>query len=518
MGTIKLYSLLLLAAITIIGCAEQLYSASESEQEPVSDYYIMEEETKEVANYSSNAQILQSSIATEDPEITSSATATKAQITYNPFVLTLEDKLSTFGLDIDAASYTYGRKHILERNVLPPSTSVRVEEYINYFNYNYTAPTSETFALYSEFTPSPFRDSLQILRVALKAKVESAADRVPWNLTFLIDVSGSMRDRIHLVKTSLHFLVDNMQDGDKLSIGTYAGAVRTVLQPTSLMDQDKGYVKGVIDELYTSGGTAMGSGMSNAYALNLQGFITEGVNRVIVCSDGDANIGKTSSDAILQSIKSYTDQGITLSAIGFGIGNYNDKLMENLSNSGDGNYYYVDSEAEARKVFAEDLNAMISIVARDAKIQLEFDADIVKSYRLIGYENRDMADEDFEKDTTDAGEIGSGHSVTALYEVNLTQQDAQSVGTVRLRYKDPDGGNHEQTATLSPATGGTFDSLENSFQLAIIVAEYAEILRGSPYSESSIAELYQMAQAADFTLAHDQQEFLTILNTAQLLE
>ncbi len=517
MGTIKLYSLLLLAAITIIGCAEQLYSASESEQEPISDYYIMDEETNEAAN-SSYVQTTQSSAETEEPEITSSTESENPQIAYNPFVLTLEDKLSTFGLDIDAASYTYGRKHVLERNVLPPSSSVRVEEYINYFNYHYSAPTSETFAIYSEFIPSPFRDSLQILRVALKAKEESAADRVPWNITFLIDVSGSMRDRIHLVKTSLHFLVDNMQDGDKLSIGTYAGAVRTVLQPTSLMEQDKGYIKGVIDELYTSGGTAMGDGMTNAYALNQQGFVTGGVNRVIVCSDGDANIGKTSSDAILQTIKSYTDQGITLSAIGFGIGNYNDKLMENLSNSGDGNYYYVDSEVEARKIFAEDFNAMISIVARDAKIQLEFDPDVVKSYRLIGYENRDMADEDFEKDTTDAGEIGSGHSVTALYEVNLTQQDAQSVGSVTLRYKDPDGVNHEQAAVLSAATGGTFDTLENSFQLVILVAEYAEILRDSPYTESSIEELYQIAQAANFTLANDQQEFLTILNTARLLE
>ncbi|MGL1903146.1 MAG: von Willebrand factor type A domain-containing protein [Fibrobacterales bacterium] len=437
--------------------------------------------------------------------------------TINPYITTLEDSLSTFGLDVDAASYTFGRRQVIEYHQLPSQSSVRVEEYINYFNYDYEPPQNDAFAIYSAFSPSPFRDSVQLLRIALKAREESSV-RLPWNLTFLVDISGSMSSRIWMVKKSLKHLVDTMQEGDQLSITTYAGGVRTVLEPTAIRDSDKSYLKGVIDELSTGGGTAMADGMTNAYSVNKQGFLSNGINRVVVCTDGDANIGGSSSIDMLAAIKSYVDEGITLSAIGFGTGNYNDQLMENLSNKGDGNYYYIDSEAEAEKVFTTGLSSIMSLIARDAKIQLAFDTDVVSAYRLIGYENRDMADEDFEKDTTDAGEIGSGHTVTALYEIKLIEPSI-SIGSVRLRYKDLDGGILEQAAPLSAATSNTFLELDVSFKLAILVSEYAEILRHSPYTTMTLSELYHKAMAANLNMSDPSQvEFLEILKAAQNLD
>ena len=410
------------------------------------------------------------------------------ELTYNGFVITSEDNLSTFGVDVDAGSYTFGRKKINE-GIVPAPSSVRIEEYINYFRQEFPEPVGEPFSVNVDGAPSPFRgDSLALLRIGLQGRAASQS-QMPWNLTFLIDISGSMYSRLDLVKESLYILVDNMRLGDQVSICTYAGSVGTVLTPTTLQEQDAQAIKGIIGDLQSGGSTAMASGLQNAYNVNSSGFLENGVNRIIVCSDGDANVGATSHEAILQLISEYVDQGITLSTLGFGSGNYNDYLMEQLADQGNGNYYYIDSIDEAERLFTEELSAVMEVIAKDVKIQVEFNAQAVHRYRLIGYENRDIADDEFENDTTDAGEIGAGHRVTALYELELIQGNTEAIGTVHLRYKLPQGDTDipfDVTISrdmLVPVLSAACDR----FRFTAAVAEYAEILRESPYVHSSLA-------------------------------
>ena len=409
------------------------------------------------------------------------------ELTYNGFVFTTEDNLSTFGVDVDAGSYTFGRKKINE-GMVPNPSSVRVEEYINYFRQDYQPPDDQPFSVNIDGAPSPFRsDDLHLLRIGLMGR-EASEEEMPWNLTFLIDISGSMRSRLDLVKESLYILVDNMRLGDQVSICTYAGSVGTVLNPTSLLENDADAIKDIISDLEAGGSTAMASGLQNAYDVNNSDFIEYGVNRIIVCSDGDANVGATSHEEILELIEEYVDQGITLSTLGFGSGNYNDYLMEQLADQGNGNYYYIDSIEEAERLFTEELLAVMEVIAKDVKIQVEFNAASVLRYRLIGYENRDIDDEDFENDSTDAGEIGAGHRVTALYEIELTQSGISNLGIVHLRYKLPNGeidipfDVHINRQDLADQ----FVDASNRFRFTAGVAEYAEIVRESPHVETTL--------------------------------
>lgn len=409
----------------------------------------------------------------------------------NGFVSTADDNLSTFGIDVDNGSYTFGRKKINEGH-LPPVLSVRVEEYINYFRQDYEPPASEPFSVTVDGARSPFRgDSLHILRIGLMGRALTAEERRPWNLTFLVDISGSMTSRLELVKESLYILVDHMEEGDQISICTYAGGVGTVLYPTGLTTLDKEGIKGIIADLKAGGSTAMASGIQNAYNVNMSGFLPEGVNRVIVCSDGDANVGPTSHEVILELIADYVEKGITLSTLGFGQGNYNDYLMEQLADRGNGNYYYIDSLREAERLFSEELTAVMEVIARDVKIQVEFNVQEVVRYRLIGYENRDIDDQDFENDSTDAGEIGAGHRVTALYEVEFSGNGAGDLGIVHLRYKLPEGGSDiplDVPITLN-AVADQFTDGSDRFQFTVGVAEFAEILRSSPYVNTSFGDV-----------------------------
>ncbi len=408
-------------------------------------------------------------------------------LTYNAFVMTEEDNLSTFGVDVDAGSYTFGRKKINE-GIVPAPSSVRVEEYINYFHQDYPAPTTLPFSVNIDGAPSPFRaDSLHLLRIGLKGR-ELSEEETPWNLTFLIDISGSMTRRLDTVKESLYILVDNMRLGDQVSICTYAGSVGTVLNPTDLQENDAEAIKAIIGDLEAGGSTAMASGLQNAYNVNSSGFLDGGVNRVIVCSDGDANVGAASHESILELIEDYVDQGITLSTLGFGSGNYNDHLMEQLADQGNGNYYYIDSIEEAERLFTEELSGVMEVIAKDVKIQVEFNSASVLRYRLIGYENRDIDDDQFENDSTDAGEIGAGHRVTALYELELVHGGASNLGIVHLRYKMPGG---ETDIPLDvPIVGSdladSFSQASDRFRFTAGVAEYAEIIRESPHVQTSL--------------------------------
>jgi len=441
------------------------------------------------------------------------------ELTYNGFVFTTEDNLSTFGVDVDAGSYTFGRKKINE-GMVPNPSSVRVEEYINYFRQDYQPPDDQPFSVNIDGAPSPFRsDDLHLLRIGLMGR-EASEEEMPWNLTFLIDISGSMRSRLDLVKESLYILVDNMRLGDQVSICTYAGSVGTVLNPTSLLENDADAIKDIISDLEAGGSTAMASGLQNAYDVNNSDFIEYGVNRIIVCSDGDANVGATSHEEILELIEEYVDQGITLSTLGFGSGNYNDYLMEQLADQGNGNYYYIDSIEEAERLFTEELLAVMEVIAKDVKIQVEFNAASVLRYRLIGYENRDIDDEDFENDSTDAGEIGAGHRVTALYEIELTQSGISNLGIVHLRYKLPNGeidipfDVHINRQDLADQ----FVDASNRFRFTAGVAEYAEIVRESPHVQTTLPVVEALI-ASSLNVSDDRDaELLELIRLLQTIE
>jgi Ca-activated chloride channel family protein len=352
----------------------------------------------------------------------------------NPMVATADDNLSTFAVDVDTASYAIARRKILSGQ-MPPASAVRVEEFVNYFKYDYAGPSDGApFAVHMDAAPSPFTKGHHILRIGVQAKQLSLRERKPANLVFLVDVSGSMSsaDKLGLAKRAMRILVNNLKDGDTVSMVTYAGNTRVVLEPTGL--EHKAEIFSAIEDLNAGGSTAMGSGLELAYKLAGRGLKPKTVSRVIVLSDGDANVGRTSHSAILATIAGQVKEGVTLSTVGFGMGNYKDTLMEQLANKGNGNYYYIDSMNQARRVFQEQLGGTLEVVAKDVKIQVDFDKQAVVKYRLVGYENRDVADIDFRNDKVDAGEIGAGHSVTAIYEVELGAS-TRPLATVRIRAK-----------------------------------------------------------------------------------
>lgn len=393
------------------------------------------------------------------------------------------DALSTFAIDVDTASYTIARRKLRE-GVLPPPASVRLEEFVNYFRYDYAPPEEEAFRVDLEAAPSPFDSGKTILRVGVQGKSVSGSERKPAHLTFLVDTSGSMQadDKLGLVKQSLRFLVEQLKPGDTVALSTYAGEVREVLAPTAM--EKRAEIHDAIEALSAGGSTAMASGLELAYKLATQNAKAGAVNRVIVCSDGDANVGATSHGDMLSSIAKYAADGITLSTIGFGMGNYKDHHMEQLADKGNGNYYYIDTFDQAKRVFGEQLMGTLQVIAQDVKIQVEFDPALVRQYRLLGYENRDVADRDFRNDKVDAGEIGAGHSVTALYEVDVNAS-ASKWATVRIRWKQPGEGEAAEAAfafdreQMKPR----FEEATPGYRRAIAAAALAENLRKSPHAE-----------------------------------
>ena len=436
----------------------------------------------------------------------------------NPVTDPAKDKLSTFAIDVDTASYTIARRKIMEGS-LPPYQAVRAEEFLNYFDYGYAAPKAGPFAVHLAAAPSPFAPGHHVLRVGVQGKRISAKERTPMHLVYLVDTSGSMQseDKIGFAKKSLKMLTDSLKPGDTVALCTYAGSVREVLAPTGI--ESKGKILAAIEDLTASGSTAMSSGIDLAYNLAARTLVKGHVNRVIVLSDGDANVGPTSHEEILKTIKAAKNRGITLSTIGFGNGNYKDTMMERLSNEGDGNYYYIDSEAQARRVFSEQVGGTLQVIAKDVKIQVEFDPQVVKSYRLLGYENRNVADKDFRNDKVDAGEIGAGHSVTAIYDVEL-KTTAKAPVTVRLRHKAPLGSDkaEETVVSMEPsAISAGFDAAPADLRFATAVVGFAEILRQSPHARTwKLADVEKIARASAADKG-DQQEFIGIARRAAAL-
>jgi Ca-activated chloride channel family protein len=439
----------------------------------------------------------------------------------NPFIQTEQDRLSTFAVDVDTAAYTWMRKSLFNNIMVNPS-SVRTEEYINFFDYNYPKPDESKFTINTDLVNSPIEgQNTKLLRIGLQAKQISDENRKAAILTFVIDVSGSMdqENRLGLVKQSLNVLVGQLKASDKVAIVVFGSQARTVLEPTA----NKEDITDAINTLQTEGSTNTEAGLLKGYQLAEKNFTSGANNRIILCSDGVANVGVTGPDAMLAKIKQESESGISLSTVGFGMGNYNDVLMEQLADKGDGNYAYVDNLGEAQRIFAENLTGTLQVVAKDTKVQVNFNPEVVKEYRLLGYENRAVADNDFRNDQVDAGEVGSNHSVTALYELKLNDNVSGDVANVSIRYKDVDNLNSvfEISKSVSSDQLKDFDKASPSFKLAVAVAEYAEILRGSEWSKVvKLTDVLQLAKDINSDLQQPEKvnEFVSLVNKAISLQ
>lgn len=428
------------------------------------------------------------------------------------------DALSTFAIDVDTASYTFARR-VLEQNGLPAADSVRVEEWVNAFHYQLAAPQDAPFAVHVEGAPSPFDRARSLVKVSLKGREVANRDRKPAHLVFLVDVSGSMGspDKLPLAQKSLHVLVDSLNARDTVALVTYAGSVRVALEPTPATDRTT--ILSAIDSLSARGSTAMGSGMELAYRLAVREVRPGHVSRVVVLTDGDANIGaNVTAQQMLAAVKAYVQEGVTLTTVGFGMGDYRASALEQLADQGNGQALYIDSERQADRVFRQDVAGTLETIAKDVKVQVQFDPAVVKSYRLVGYENRAVADEDFRNDAVDGGELGSGHAVTALYEVELTGAGG-ALGTVAVRGLLPDSSKpFEVSAPLSRSTmAETLGETSADFRFATAVALAADVLRGNAVAEYPLSRIAQLAEEAAGGDA-DRLEFASLMRRAHALK
>ena len=419
----------------------------------------------------------------------------------NPFIDTEDDPLSTFALDVDTGSYTVARRYLSD-GFMPDKDSVRVEEFVNYFDQDYPVPSMEeglSLSIDGGATPFVQNPRNQVVRVGVQAGQLDDTQRGDANLVFVIDTSGSMarEDRLGLVKQSLELLVSSLRPTDTIAIVAYGSTAYEVLPPTPVGEE--GEVLRAIDALRPDGSTNAAHGLELGYRLANQAFEPRAINRVILCSDGVANVGvATDAEGILDVIANDAERGIQLVTVGFGMGNYNDVLMEQLANQGDGFYSYVDTLDEARRIFVDGLSGTLQTVAEEAKIQVAFDPASVQSWRLIGFENRAIDDDDFRDDSVDAGEIGAGHTVTALYEIKPVEGVQGELGTATLRWLHP--GSKEAREIDRPISTADlaidFGSASPRFQLDVVVAQYAEVLRESIWATQTGSDLEEVASWA----------------------
>ncbi len=406
----------------------------------------------------------------------------------NPFIDTEDDRFSTFGMDVDTGSYAVARKYLREGN-LPPAAAIRPEEFINYFQYGDRPPAQADFALYAEGAPSPFtqNDRYRVVRFGIQSRVISAANRKPAVLVFVVDVSGSMakNNRLTLVKQSLAVVIDELRPSDKVGLVIYGSSARVAVEPTS----DHDAFRSALEELSPEGSTNTEAGLKLAYEQIREHREAGSIHKIILCADGVANEGNTSAESILAGVGASDVRGVELTTIGFGMGNYNDVLMEQLANKGNGSYAYVDTLKEAARVLVQDLSGLLQTVASDAKVQVEFDPKVVSRFRLIGYENRHLATEQFRDDSVDAGEIGSGHSVTALYEIKL-QPGAGArdrAGAIRIRYRrgDRDGEVQEIGRWIAMTDfARSWETASRALRLAAVAGKLAEVLKDSYWTKA----------------------------------
>jgi len=440
----------------------------------------------------------------------------------NPFISTEDEKTSTFGMDVDTASYTVTRRYIMDGN-MPDPDSIRTEEFINYFDQNYEEPSGNNiFGITLEGAESIFgRPNYHLLKIGIKAMDVSKEDRPAANMVFVIDVSGSMNreNRLELVKKSLRRLAGELKEGDRIGLVIYGSTGQVISDLTSNHDS----ILASIDRLVSGGSTNAEQGLRLAYDMARDNFEDGKINRIILCSDGVANVGNTDADVILEQIKADAQSGITLTCMGFGMGNYNDVMMEKLANHGDGLYYYIDTDSEAERLFRDGATQMLHVLGSDAKVQVVFNEDVVDRFRLLGYENRHLNEEDFEDDSVDAGEVGAGQSVTALYEIRIRDdyqdQMRDEVATVKIRYMNFETGEietDEETAWVRTMMQD-FDDASHSFQFTAGVAEFAELLKSSYWAqESSFGDVLDAVE--NLAANDDETQFVELVNQCVSIE
>jgi Ca-activated chloride channel family protein len=469
-------------------------------------------------------------------------TESYSNITENGFHRVIDEPLSTFSIDVDATSYSNVRRY-LNNNKLPPAGAVRTEEMINYFKYQYPQPTGkDPFSINTEISDCPWNIQNKLVLIGLQGKNIPVENLPASNLVFLIDVSGSMssENKLPLVKASLKMLTDQLREKDKISIVVYAGNAGVALPTTS--GSEKTTIKNAIDALEAGGSTNGGAGIELAYQIAQQHFMHEGNNRIILCTDGDFNIGASSDDDVVRLIEKERTKGIYLSVLGVGMGNYKDSKMEQLADKGNGNYAYIDGISEAKKVLVNEFGGTLFTIAKDVKLQIEFNPNKVTGYRLIGYEDRLLSKEDFNDDKKDAGELGSGHTVTALYEIipagvkseflknvdplkyqknnpKITSSFNDEMLTVKFRYKSPDKDNSE--LIIHPVVDKivNINNTSDNFRFATSVADFAMLLRNSQYKGNSSYE--QVINLANASLGKDtegyRKEFVSLVKKAAKL-
>jgi len=437
-------------------------------------------------------------------------------IVETPFAEVTQSPQSTFSIDVDTASYSKLRQYV-SGNVVPNPAAVRIEEMINYFDYNYPGPTDGSpFAAHMKMAICPWNTEHRLVRVAIQAKKVNAEQRPASNLVFLIDVSGSMaqENKLPLVKRTLALLASQLREQDRVAIVVYAGAAGCVLPSTSGVSKDR--IMASIDELQSGGSTNGGQGIELAYRIAKENYVDGGVNRVILCTDGDFNVGVTGTDQLVSMMQENAKSNVFLTCLGYGIGNYNDSMMEQISNKGNGTYGMVDSEMEARKIMVEQLSGTLMTVAKDVKIQIEFNPQKVASYRLIGYENRRLAAQDFDNDKKDAGEIGAGHRVTALYEIVPVGKEGAGVPGGELRY----GKKQPEAPTKPAADAEQSGELANEWMLLKIRAKQPEATESTKQEfvlkEGDLAEETYSGERADMDWAVSVAEFGLLLRHSKL--
>ena len=468
-----------------------------------------------------------------------------AHLDQNGIVQVAEHPVSTFSIDVDSGAYANVRR-MLKAGQLPQRDAVRIEEMINYFGYDYPLPQDENvpFSVTTEMAPAPWNRHTHLLQIGIKGQDISRQMLPPANLVFLIDVSGSMGDanRLPLLQSALKLLTEQLREQDRVAIVVYAGASGVVLPPTN----DKGKILAALNRLQAGGSTNGAAGIELAYAVARQSYIPRGINRVLLATDGDFNVGTINFDALKSLIEEKRKSGISLTTLGFGMGsyaaerNYNDRLMEQLADAGNGNYAFIDTLNEAQKVLVDEMSSTLATIAKDVKIQIEFNPEVVAEYRLIGYENRALKREDFNNDKIDAGEIGAGHTVTALYEIALTGSKGSrleplryqsktlenksmrdEIAHLRLRYKAPEGSESKllewplQRASIK----GDFAQASERMRFAAAVAGFGQLLKGGQYtgkfSFGDIAKLAYGARGEDRFGYRG--EFLSLVKLAQSL-
>lgn len=457
----------------------------------------------------------------------------------NPLKLVAEAPVSTFSIDVDTGAYANVRR-MLNAGRLPPSDAVRVEEMINYFPYAYALPRGNArFAVHTEMAPAPWNPQRHLLHIGIKGQDVAKTSLPASNLVFLVDVSGSMNspERLPLLKSALKLLVNQLRAQDSVALVTYASGTQVVLEPTS--GAHKAKIMAALDNLRAGGSTAGAAGIALAYSMAEQGYIRGGINRILLATDGDFNVGVTSFDALKNMAEEKRKGGVSLSTLGFGVGNYNEKLMEQLADAGNGNYSYIDTLNEGQKVLVDEMTSTLATIAKDVKIQVEFNPAVVSEYRLIGYENRMLKREDFNNDKVDAGEVGAGHSVTAIYELTLkgsagsvdplrygkeqasVAHKSGELAFLRLRYKEPEGDVSRlvEWPVQREDVKSSLAQASTEFRFAAAVAAFGQQLRGGKHtgamSYADIARLAAESRGADSYGYRG--EFLRLVNLAQSL-